>query len=137
MAYVDLNPIRAGIADDLAGSEFTTIQRRLRGLALGECEEDALISPMAGVDARRGPDISIRDYVELVDWTGRIARSDKPGTIDPRTPDALRAIRGSPKWFAGSALRIEGVFGRAVGTPTSLRAQAAATGRAYLRGVAL
>ena len=27
MTYVDLNPIRAGISDDLAGSDFTTIQR--------------------------------------------------------------------------------------------------------------
>jgi hypothetical protein len=32
MAYVDLNPIRAGIAADLADSDFTTIQRRLRAL---------------------------------------------------------------------------------------------------------
>jgi REP element-mobilizing transposase RayT len=32
MAYVDLNPMRAGIADALEDSEFTTIQRRLRAL---------------------------------------------------------------------------------------------------------
>ena len=32
MAYVDLNPIRAGLADDLQGSDFTTVQRRLRSL---------------------------------------------------------------------------------------------------------
>jgi REP element-mobilizing transposase RayT len=29
MAYVDLNPIRANIADDLADSDFTSIQRRI------------------------------------------------------------------------------------------------------------
>ncbi len=29
MAYVDLNPVRAGIADDLIGSDFTSIQQRI------------------------------------------------------------------------------------------------------------
>ena len=29
MVYVDLNPVRAGIADDLGGSDFTSIQHRL------------------------------------------------------------------------------------------------------------
>ncbi len=137
MAYVDLNPIRAGMADDLAASEFTTIQRRLRGLARGEVEESSMVMPMAGVDSRRGPGISILEYIRLVDWTGRIARPDKRGVIDPGTPDALHAIRGSPSWFVDCAWRIEGAFGRAVGTPTSLKAHAAATGRSYLRGVAL
>ena len=31
MAYVDLNPVRATIAEDLASSDFTSIQRRLEG----------------------------------------------------------------------------------------------------------
>ncbi|MCE2028657.1 hypothetical protein [Sessilibacter corallicola] len=29
MAYVDLNPVRAGIADDLIDSDFTSIQQRI------------------------------------------------------------------------------------------------------------
>ena len=35
MAYVDLNPIRAGLCDRLINSDFTTIQRRLRSLESG------------------------------------------------------------------------------------------------------
>lgn len=33
MAYVDLNPVRAGIAQDLQGCEFTGIARRIRNVA--------------------------------------------------------------------------------------------------------
>ncbi len=33
MSYVDLNPVRAGLADSLEGSEFTSIQQRLRQAA--------------------------------------------------------------------------------------------------------
>ena len=29
MAYVDLNPIRAGMANDVVGSDFTSIQQRI------------------------------------------------------------------------------------------------------------
>jgi REP element-mobilizing transposase RayT len=137
MAYVDLNPIRAGLADDLASSEFTTIQRRLRRLELGAEKGDAPLTAIAGADGGIGSRVSVSAYVQLVDWTGRIARADKVGVIDARTPDALREIRGSPDWFAGCALRIEGRFGRSVGTPRSLKAHAAATGRTYLRGVSL
>jgi REP element-mobilizing transposase RayT len=137
MAYVDLNPIRAGIADDLAGSEFTTIQRRLRRLETGQDGEADPLGPLAGSDAAPGTGISMGEYVELVDWTGRLVRADKKGFIDARMPDALQAIRGSPDWFAGSAARIEKAFGCAVGTPLSLKAHATATGRAYVRGVTL
>ena len=132
MAYVDLNPIRAGLSDDLAGSEFTTIQRRLRALEANPDQGTASLRALVGDAGDHGPDISIVDYIELVDWTGRIARPDKEGLIDAATPSALAAIRGSPDWWVGCALRIEGVFGTAVGTPISLKAHASATERRWL-----
>lgn len=72
-AYVDLNPIRAGLADDLAGSHFTTAQRRLRTLAERPDEATAALYPLAGTESNAGPGISTTGYVELVDSTARMA----------------------------------------------------------------
>ena len=34
MAYVDLNPVRAGVADDLTGSDYTSVQARIAALSM-------------------------------------------------------------------------------------------------------
>ena len=137
MAYVDLNPIRAGMADSLTDSDFTTIQRRLRSLETGATAEDESLVAIAGVAGFSGLPVSASSYVRLVDWTGRIARPDKRCSISEHAPDALSAIRGSPEWWARSSLAIEAGFGLSVGTPRSLQLHAAATGRSFLRGVTL
>ena len=135
MAYVDLNPIRAGLADDLQGSDFTTVQRRLRSLEERPSEAAATLHPLAGTDSGAGPGISTAGYIEFVDWSGRMARPDKRVMIEEDGPPALAAIRGSPDWWAGCVLRIEGVFGSAVGLPITLKQHASATGRRWLRGL--
>jgi REP element-mobilizing transposase RayT len=134
MAYVDLNPIRAGLAEDLSRSDFTTIQRRLRGLA-GENTLDTPLGAVAGEIGSPSLTISVRGYVDLVDWSGRLTRPDTPAAIDPRSSNALAHIRGSPNWWSRCIANIEGTFGTAVGLPESLRARAAATGRRSLRGI--
>ena len=135
MAYVDLNPIRAGLCDRLIDSDFTTIQRRLRSIESRPDTGDELLEPVTGVGGREdSPDISLADYIALVEWTGRIARPDKPGVIvNEQVPVTL--IRGSPGWWARSALRIEAAFGCAVGRPGRLKAHAEATGRRSVRGM--
>ena len=135
MAYVDLNPIRAGLCDRLIDSDFTTIQRRLRSIESRPDTGDELLEPVTGVGGREdSPDISLADYIALVEWTGRIARPDKPGVIvNEQVPVTL--IRGSPGWWARSALRIEAAFGCAVGRPARLKAHAEANGRRSVRGM--
>ena len=137
MTYVDLNPIRAGISDDLAGSDFTTIQRRLRAIERDPRAADAPVTAIAGVRSKPGPGLSTRAYVDLVDYTGRQARPDKRGVISSRTERALDAIRGSPNWWACSANGIEAVFGVAVGVPKTLKRYAEATGRCFVRGASV
>ena len=135
MAYVDLNPIRAGLCDRLIDSDFTTIQQRLRSIESRPDTGDELLEPVTGVGGREdSPDISLADYIALVEWTGRIARPDKPGVIvNEQVPVTL--IRGSPEWWARSALTIEAAFGFAVGRPGRLKAHAEATGRRSVRGM--
>lgn len=116
MAYVDLNPVRAGLCRDLRESDFTSIQARLRGVAEAARERGRsggasparrlgpILMPFRGDDAERsgpaadGPGetahlpFGLGDYVELVDWTGRIARPDKRGAIPKEVPAALSVL---------------------------------------------
>lgn len=139
MAYVDLNPIRAGLCDELIDSDYTTIQRRLRAIDAADTagSAEAPLQAVCGTAPEASaPSISVQGYIALVDWTGRIARPDKRGAIAADAPEPLQSIRGSPDWWARSALGIEAAFGSAVGSPLHLKAHAKATGRTWMRGTA-
>ena len=93
MAYVDLNPIRAGIAATPEESEFTSIYERIRtavgprsraeGKEEGDAPPQVPLRPFHSAE-EEGETIPYRfeDYLALVDWTGRQIREDKRGRID-------------------------------------------------------
>ena len=95
MVYVDLNPIRAGMAESPEDSDFTSIQERLRQLATSrQTETEAATAPITEQplellpfiggehsDAPKGIAFTLPDYLQLVDWTGRAVRDDKRGAI--------------------------------------------------------
>jgi len=83
MAYVDLNPIRAAIAQTPEDSDYTSIQERIKSkgsqlINLGFNEDDV--------------DFTLADYCELVDATGRSIRVDKKGYIDNSLPPILNRL---------------------------------------------
>lgn len=90
MAYVDLNPIRAAIAQTPEASDFTSIQQRIKALA-GATKEQQLqpdkILPFTGYKPHDKPSAGLPfklfDYLTLVEWTGRCVRDDKRGIIPP------------------------------------------------------
>jgi REP element-mobilizing transposase RayT len=92
MSYVDLNPIRANIADRPEDSDFTSIQDRIRHyqkqLEQTENREEAVTSAPAHLlpfiggehqDNTTGLNFSLPDYLELIDWVGRAIKEDKSG----------------------------------------------------------
>ena len=115
MAYVDLNPVRAGISETLEESEFTSIQARIRGAApvnndSTECPFPRLMPFWAEVERDEGPaplPLDTRDYIELVDWTGRIARTDKKGFIPRDAPSALSSLNLNQAQWRTLALEIQ------------------------------
>jgi REP element-mobilizing transposase RayT len=84
MAYVDLNPIRAGMSDRPELSDFTSIQQRLFELAEKQpkADDEAALPALQEfqgaehVDAEAGIPFTLGDYIELVEWTGRSVRPD-------------------------------------------------------------
>ena len=101
MAYVDLNPVRAKIADTPENSDYTSIQERTKPkwnleqaikrqisqktLSSITDKEIASITPATLMPFKHnnseGLPFNLIDYLELVDWTGRIIREDKRGHI--------------------------------------------------------
>lgn len=94
MAYVDLNPIRAGVAPDLVSSDFTSIQDRiLRAMSLKPKAPKPRLMAFAETERQHRAHAAIpfryRDYLQLVDWYGRSKRTDKRGVIAGGAPDLL------------------------------------------------
>ncbi|WP_298772959.1 transposase [uncultured Shewanella sp.] len=86
MAYVDLNPIRAKMADTPEQSDFTSIQRRIKAALKGD--QSANLLAFVGnerLDMPKGLHFHLDDYLQLVDETGRLIlhnkRNDKRGSI--------------------------------------------------------
>ncbi len=115
MAYVDLNPVRAGISETLDESDFTSIQARVRRLS---AEKPGTANPPApglmrfrtGAERVEGSSslpIGLRDYIELVDWTGRIARAGKKGFVPDDVPPALSDLNLSGAQWRTLALEIQ------------------------------
>jgi len=111
LAYLDLNPVRAAIAEPPEGSDYTSIQRRIRTLqAASESSADAEngepdtapastqppeLYPFVGGTREGGPEglpFHFADYLELVNWTGRAVRDDKRGAIAEDLPPILEHI---------------------------------------------
>jgi len=121
MVYVDLNPVRAGIADDVEGSDFTSVQARLWQVVGGgaptseniEGTEFSLPNLLAFVEAERcAPQqcalpFNLKDYLDLVDWTGRSVRNDKRGAIDGSKPRLLDRLQLSERQWKTLAIDIQ------------------------------
>jgi REP element-mobilizing transposase RayT len=110
MVYVDLNPVRAEIASSPETSSYTSIQERIqpafnlkqaiRGQRHGGDLLDfkTPLKPLLHFEndqmdrSQTGILFAFQDYLELVDWTGRIIRKDKRGSIDSALPPILNRL---------------------------------------------
>ena len=110
MTYVDLNPVRAGMASTPESSDHTSIKERLTpkfNLADAVKEQVELqallkselpIKPLAAFEGmetteeQQGILFSLNDYLELVDHTGRAIRDDKRGAISNNLPPILQRL---------------------------------------------
>ncbi len=110
MAYVDLNPVRARMANSPQTSAYTSIQERLQPKfhlskaikGQSQCGDllgfKTPLKPLLNFEEKcvnqshTGILFSFKDYLDLVNWTGRIVRDDKPGYIDNKLPPILQRL---------------------------------------------
>jgi len=137
MAYVDLNPVRAGIADTPEQSNFTSIQLRIKAAINGEQPKTLL--PFTGNEHQQtetGIFFSLQDYLTLVDETGRILRSDKRGAINLKTANILARLHISNQSWLKLSTDFEHIFTGAAGTAEHLCEFSAHVGLQRTHGIA-
>jgi len=153
LVYVDLNPIRAGLAATPEESDFTSIQQRIRDWQKENLPADStscgstdcLDTPAAGwlcpieSDSRRRGILQMTavEYFELVDRSGRIMRSDKRGAIDADLAPILLRMGANPEAWLDTISRFGSKFRLAAGMPCNMRNFAHQLGRRWLTGVAM
>ncbi|MBL8298726.1 MAG: hypothetical protein JNN30_10310, partial [Rhodanobacteraceae bacterium] len=76
MAYVDLNPIRAGIAHRMEDQQHTSVSERVREANDRPELLACVVQPRVATITPALPDIRLRDYLALVEWTGKQLRGD-------------------------------------------------------------
>ena len=158
MAYVDLNPIRAGIAELPETSDYTSVQQRIReqpdtangakqrskpGKSTAAPTEPGrcpILMPLVDASNAEQPernsicDYRLMDYLELVDWTGRALREDKRGAIAESTPAILVRLGIEPQtWLKHMRPRRNRML-VALGGMEKLKQYIKATGRKWLKG---
>jgi hypothetical protein len=141
MAYVDLNPTRAGIATTPEESRFTSIYDRIkqvRAVAAAEPNSTSSIPlcPFSDESERKNSiPYSQRDYLSLVDWSGRAIREGKHGFIKGDLPPILKRLHIDSDAWELLMSRRGTLFGRAMGRLDAMRLHAATLGQSWVRGV--
>ena len=130
MAYVDLNLVRAKVSDTPEDSDYTSIQERIKPkwnlekaihrqinqktLSPITNKQIASITPAMLMPFKQNDNESLPfnliDYLELVDWTGRIIREDKRGYIKQSTPPILKRLSVDQQEWIVTSSQFEKIF---------------------------
>ena len=159
MMYVDLNPIRAGINKTPETSDFTSIQERLKAIAhnvkaskktnkrwsknknqgVDNQTPLSILLPFTGNEhkdrPKRGIPFPLKDYLELLDWTGRAIRSDKKGAIPKHITPILQRLNLNDAEWLNNVQDFEQRFFKVVGKIEAIRRMSISLEQAWLNGV--
>ena len=159
MAYVDLNEVRACLAETPESSAFTSVYDRiaarqarqkleaLEGMeVVAESAEVAAWQAQAAADAwlcpiesiRLGPEspawgVDLDDYLRLVDATGRVLRDDKPGAIAADLIPLLERLELNHRSWVRMMQGRDGYYFRAAGSAATLKKLARQLGQRWFR----
>lgn len=147
MAYVDLNPVRAGIAGTPESSDFTSIQERIRDYMLADkvdqndeacrktqipdkkSQDEQAVDQVKGLPTKPlldlfneeqaatpiGMTLSLQDYMQLVDWTGRAIVEGKSGSIPGHLSSVLLRLKVNPENWVATVRHFNSRFPRMAG----------------------
>ncbi len=158
MSYVDLNPVRAAIAETPEASDYTSIQDRIRAWAAtsgeapeshtaenddmkqdaGQAASKPALLAFGGPERQDTPDhlpFAFADYLQLVDWAGRAVRDDKRGAIAEDVPPMLMWLGIDPDAYIDRMARHRPGFIRAMGRAERLRQAATELGQRFVKGI--
>ncbi len=121
MAYVDLNPVRAGIEKTPENSQYTSVQKRIQ--AAKQQKQLQSLMPFVGNPRKNKPEglpFKLDEYLSLLDITGRCIREDKKGFIDNNLPKILERLNIPAQSWITLTTRFETAFPGVAGNAASL-----------------
>ncbi len=143
MAYVDLNPIRANMADSVQSAEYTSIFERIHDKASfidNKAQLPFIIKPLLGFignehqQSPKGISFSLLDYLILVEETGKIIREDKRGHLSTRAFPLLQQLGLNNEDWLQLAQHFGKQYHQAVGTVNELSTFASHTNKRWISG---
>lgn len=141
MMYVDLNPIRANMCDDLATSDFTSIQERIQCYQRTKSnkqishQQPKSLLPFGLSQDKDAIAFSVVDYFTLADWSGRAIHPNKSGFIDRNTPKLIDELELTVDEWLESVRNFRRHYGNFAGSKESLRRCANAHHDCWYKGV--
>jgi putative transposase len=163
LVYVDLNPIRAAIVDRPEHSRYTSVRERIRQrqhwrqtallqqqdpnaitpqlrriLELGP-ESELWIAPLQRCDVTihepqiPTPTLSLDEYLDLVDTTGRLIRSDKRGFIPKHLQPILERLDIDAEHWVDLMRANQRFLGAAIGSAWARATEATRRGVKWIR----
>lgn len=134
LCYVDLNPVRARMAKTPESSRFTSVRRRLSmkvsGLMPFSSSSPAELS-LNEITFKEIP-IGFKDYLSLLDYTGRELRQDKRGGIESQAPPIVERLGYTPKSWSKAQYPTLGRLQRAIGNVESIKRYCEAMGQRWI-----
>lgn len=145
MIYVDLNPIRAKIAETPEESEFTSAYERIAAIKQNSQvdQTDASFSPGSWLcpignessEKQRGIlSLSLSEYLDLLDWTGRQIIQGKRGAIPDNLEPILERFKINQDKWVNTVQGFGRMFKRAAGGVQSMTDAASRMGLRRLWG---
>ena len=116
MAYVDLNPIRAEMAATPEESDHTSIKQRINNTA-----QNTLDSFVGNQSETIGIPFQLKEYLELVDWTGRVIQKGKSGAINNSLPPIIERLTINKDNWKTLTTQFEKQFKQWVGTDSIVK----------------
>ena len=131
LAYVDLNPVRAGISQNPLKSDYTSIKRRLAG------DSSCLLQFKTGESRKISQDhdelpFHINDYLEVLDWSGSIIQEDKHGSVCQDTPALIDKFRIKPTHWQTVMKPPVPLHQKALGSARNIKKYCEAMGQRWL-----
>lgn len=137
MAHVDLNPVRARICDSFEDSAHTSARARLDSIEKKPCQVDQPLAPVLGERGFGVLALKQRDYLELVDHTGRQIHAGKRGAISDPPPAALTRIGYAADQWQRQVLAVGSGYFLAIGAADVLIEKAQEIDQSWLRGIGI
>ena len=134
--YVDLNPIRAGIAKTPEGSDHTSIQDRIfeqQKSAPAKHKEWSKI-PLVSIADISGKQLTLPEYIKLVDETGRQIVAGK-ASISKELAPILERLNISGEHWVETAKSCGRMFRRVVGPVERIREAAVTAKKNWFHGL--